>query len=143
MSGGAASDDGEREADNLKLVVDVLATAGIEFFFVPIAHSGRYRIGLSGDGRSQVWNAFLTSALPPETLVCDVQESTRRLDPAGAPGFASGVQRVMHSDVWVVWRPVTDATGSIVLGARYGCEIEFWTRGRLEKEGSVDDGTRG
>ena len=53
---------------------------------------------------------------------CGRLEVVRRAAPAAGRGAAADVLRVC-------W-PVTDPRGSLVLGADFGCEVEFWRRAR-------------
>jgi hypothetical protein len=113
--------------DNLMMALDVLGTAEIPLFFVPLESPTFFRIGVPIDHRQRAWQAFVDFDLPPETVVEPTGKHWRTATPAASSDFERNDDRLLDAPSWRVYRPVTDPTAATMLGATYGCEIEFWT----------------
>jgi hypothetical protein len=106
---GQATPAGVRR-NNLDRVVAAFDTAGIDWFRVPVESLTGTALAVRETDRNRVV-ALL------EALSAGDAGHLEVVLPAGR-GPAARVLRVS-------W-PVTDRTGSLVLGPEYGCEIEFW-----------------
>jgi hypothetical protein len=95
-----AAGPAEARGANLDRVVDGLTEAGIDHFRVPTRTLGTSAVAVHDRDK-----AAATAAL-------------KRLD-ARVEAVSPGVVRV--------FRPVTDSTGSLLLGRDVACEVEFWT----------------
>lgn len=107
---GAASPAAVRQG-NLDRVVAALDAAGIPFFRVPHEIPGRTALAVPAAHRPRV-----------------VALAARELSPAGARVQAvrsRGAERSDPRTLRICW-PVTDPHHHLVLGAGYGCDVEFW-----------------
>ena len=96
--------------DNLDRVVAALDTAGIDWFRVPVESLTGTALAVPESDRNRVVAVL-------EALSAGDAGRLEAVSPAGSRRAAQVLR--------VSW-PVTDPTGSLVLGPEYGCEIEFW-----------------
>ncbi len=119
---------GSARASNFRLALDVLRSSGVDFFFVPLSGVDAFRIGVRAEQRTRLFDAVLRCDLSPETyLSCD-EISPRDLRPFGSGVRARHKSALLSSNLWTIWDSITDPTGSVVLGERHACQIEFWDR---------------
>jgi hypothetical protein len=101
--------------ENLDRVVAALQTAGIDWFRVPTGSLTHTAVAVPESDRDRVV-ALLETLCASDALLLEVVlpagRDSRRARRAALVLRLSG--------------PVTDPTGSLVLGLAYGCEIEFW-----------------
>jgi hypothetical protein len=101
--------------ENLDRVVGALDAAGIDWFRVPVQSFTHTAVAVSDSDRARVV-ALL------EALSASGDGLLEVVLPAGPDGRrARRTARVLRLS-----RPVTDPGGTLVLGAEFGCEIEFW-----------------
>jgi hypothetical protein len=101
--------------ENLDRVICALDTAGIEWFRIPVESLTGTALAVRETDRNRtvaVLEALTASDAGHLEIVLPRRSRRRR------PRRSAKVLRAS--------RPVTDPTGSLVLGAEYGCEIEFW-----------------
>ncbi|MFG2591898.1 stealth family protein [Streptomyces sp. NPDC048438] len=119
-----ASPLGLREA-NLELIVSLLEDAGIDYFAVRGNSDFRSVLGVSETDRERVVAALATTRLtaPVYVSACSGERLVGRSSLCGsARARRTGSQaRVLRTGM--VW---ADPGNTLVLGLRYGCDIEFW-----------------
>lgn len=115
----AEADPVEVRRHNLNRVAQALELAGIDWFRVPTRNPVRTAVAVREADRQQVLR--LLGKL--------IESDHGRLRPV-TPG---GRKRRRGTGVVAVCWPVTDPRGSMLLGADYACEVEFWREsdGRL------------
>jgi hypothetical protein len=101
---------------NLDRVVAALTSAGVDWFRIPARSLTHTAVAVPARYRARV--VRLLTAL--------TARDTGRLDAVGVRGRRG---RRSRADVLRVCWPVTDPRGSLLLGADYGCEVEFWREG--------------
>ncbi|WP_433369149.1 stealth family protein [Actinoplanes sp. CA-142083] len=101
--------------ENLDRVVTALATAGIEWFRVPVDSITGSAVAVREEDRDRVI-ALL------ETLSASDAGLLEVVRPKGRHGRRGRRQ----ASVLRLSRPVTDPGRTLVYGPEYGCEIEFW-----------------
>ncbi|MFH9617360.1 stealth family protein [Streptomyces pratensis] len=119
-----ASPLGLREA-NLELIVSLLDDAGIDYFAVRGNSDFRSVLGLSEHDRERVVAALATTRLtaPVYVSACSGDRLVGRSSLCGsvrARRTGSSARVLRTGMVWA------DPGNSLVLGLRYGCDIEFW-----------------
>lgn len=111
---------------NLREVLDTLSGAGIDHFCVRGRSNTAAAVAVCEDDRDAVLAALAARCAEQPGYVTTVRGNT----PVAAlsrPGFkAQTWRRVAHAPVVRLTWYRTDVTGSLVLGTRYGCDIEFW-----------------
>ena len=95
--------------ENLDRVVAAFDTAGIDWFRIPVESLTGSAVAVPEKDRDQVITLL-------ESLGA---RDGGRLEPLGR-------RRRRRASVLRISWPVTDPSGSLVLGPEYGCEIEFW-----------------
>jgi hypothetical protein len=105
---------------NLDRVVAALTSAGIDWFRVPATSLTHTAVAVRARDRAGV--VRLLTAL--------AAREAGRLEAVGVRGRRPGRSR---ADVLRLYWPVTDPRGSLVLGADFGCEVEFWR----ERDGTL------
>ncbi|MFI1989363.1 stealth conserved region 3 domain-containing protein [Actinoplanes sp. NPDC020271] len=90
---------------NLDLVRGALERAGVDWFRLPAPSLGGTAVGVPESDRDLV-----------HRLLAGIARRDRGRIRRGGP----------QGRVIAVWRPVTDPTGSLVLGPEHACEVEFW-----------------
>jgi Stealth protein CR2, conserved region 2/Stealth protein CR3, conserved region 3/Stealth protein CR4, conserved region 4/Stealth protein CR1, conserved region 1 len=98
---------------NLDRVVAALTSAGIDWFRVPARSLTHTAVAVPARDRARV--VRLLAAL----ATCDCG----RLEAVAVRGRPP---RRSRADVLRVYWPVTDPRGSLLLGADFGCDVEFW-----------------
>ena len=106
----AASPAGVRR-ENLDRVVAALDEAGVDWFRIPAKSAQRTAVAVPMAERARVVPVLERLATTGHGLFTAVQPGKAR--PSGA------------LVVRVCW-PVTDPHGSLLLGAEFGCDVEFW-----------------
>ncbi len=102
--------------ENLDLVVSALEQAGIEWFRVPVDSFTNTALAVPELDRPGVLRLLETLQMTTGGLVEVVAAGNR-----ASSGRARRSARILRFS-----RPTTDLGGSLLLGAEYGCEIEFW-----------------
>ncbi len=97
--------------DNLDAVTTALDAAGVPWFRIPVEQPGRTGVAVGIEHRDTVLAAL-------DGLRVQVALPRRRR-------FRPPVRR-RQATVLTVSSPVTDPTGSLLLGRDYACEVEFW-----------------
>lgn len=115
---------GLREA-NLELVISLLDEAGIEYFAVRGNSDFRSVLAVAESDRDRVSGALAGTrrTAPVYIAACSGERLTGRpaLCGSGRARTTVGHARVLRTGM--VW---SDPGNSLVLGLRYGCDIEFW-----------------
>ncbi|MEV7229535.1 stealth family protein [Polymorphospora sp. NPDC051019] len=102
---------------NLTAVTTALDVAGIRYHCLRNDDHLRSTVAVLADKRDAVGRMLRSAPVLSGAHVRTVQVQPGRHQPDLAP-----------TEVFEVWFPVTDARAELVLGSRFACEIEFWTR---------------
>lgn len=116
----------EARRANLEEVAAALRGAGVEYFCVRSASETSAALAVRREDRERVLTALRQACRVRPGYVVPVRG--RRLQEESAlPGYGAGPwKRVAGADVFRCTWYLTDQTGRLVLGLRYGCDIEFW-----------------
>ncbi|GAA3005477.1 stealth family protein [Streptomyces fulvorobeus] len=119
-----ASPLGLREA-NLELIVSLLDDAGIDYFAVRGNSDFRSVLGVSEQDRERVVAALATTRLtaPVYVSACSGERLVGSSSLCGSVRARRTGSRARVLRTGMVW---ADPGNSLVLGLRYGCDIEFW-----------------
>lgn len=119
-----ASPLGLREA-NLELVISLLDEAGIAYFAVRGNSDFRSVLAVAESDRERVSSALAGTrrTAPVYVAACTGERLTGRPALCGSGRSRSTVGQAMVLRTGMVW---SDPGNSLVLGLRYGCDIEFW-----------------
>ena len=101
--------------ENLDRVVTALETAGVEWFRVPVDSVTGSAVAVREEDRNRVIALLETLSASDAGLLETV-----------LPKAGIGRRARRRASVLRLSRPVTDPRGTLVFGAEYGCEIEFW-----------------
>ncbi|MBC2868016.1 stealth family protein [Streptomyces mexicanus] len=118
---------------NLDEVIAALRGAGVPFFCVRSASDTAAAVAVRAEDRERVLTALRQACRARPGYVVPVRKSEPE-EGSALPGYGPGPwKRVARSDVLRCTWYLTDQTGRLVLGLRYGCDIEFWRQedGRL------------
>ncbi|RZU49763.1 Stealth-like protein [Krasilnikovia cinnamomea] len=107
--------------DNLTRVTAALTGADVDWFRVPTRDVRRTAVAVPAAERDRVV-ALLEGLTATGDGLLEVVAPARRAERRPH----SGERRRRGADVLRVCWPVTDPTGSLLLGTDLGCEIEFW-----------------
>ncbi|ANW17128.1 stealth family protein [Streptomyces clavuligerus] len=119
--------------DNAASVCEALERAEVDYFWVRGRRDDSAVIAVPERDRGLVHEALaaLCERLPGYVSVMDGRAGTPR---ESAPGFAAATWRRLSEAkvIRLTWYR-TDPSGRLVLGAKYGCDVEFWAEdeGRL------------
>ncbi|WP_147376277.1 stealth family protein [Micromonospora radicis] len=102
---------------NLTAVTSALDSAGIEYHCLRNDDYLRSSVAVLAEQRDAVRRLVRTAPALAGAQVRTVEVQPGRNQPDLAP-----------TEVTQVWFPVTDVRADVVLGARFACEIELWTR---------------
>jgi hypothetical protein len=118
----ATASPGRVRRQNLDRVVAALDAAGVNWFRVPAKAFRRTAVAVPAKDRALVLDLLdrLVAERPDEPGHAVVMSPGRRRWPNG-----DRRQRRDARVVRVCW-PVTDPHGSLLLGAEFGCDVEFW-----------------
>ncbi|MEW2292548.1 stealth family protein [Streptomyces sp. NPDC006743] len=116
----------EARRANLDEVAAALRGAGVEYFCVRSDSETSAALAVRREDRERVLAALRQACRVRPGYVVPVRG--RRLQEESAlPGYGAGPwKRVAGADVFRCTWYLTDQTGRLVLGLRYGCDIEFW-----------------
>ncbi|KPC82810.1 sugar phosphotransferase [Streptomyces sp. NRRL S-4] len=119
-----ASPLGLREA-NLELIVSLLEDAGIDYFAVRGNSDFRSVLGVSEADRERVVAALATTRVtaPVYVSACSGERLVGRSALCGSSRARRTGRQARALRTGMVW---ADPGNSLVLGLRYGCDIEFW-----------------
>ncbi|MGV9348857.1 stealth family protein [Streptomyces spiralis] len=111
---------------NLDEVTAALRDAGVDFFCVRSASDTAAAVAVRAEDRDRVLAALRQACRARPGYVVPVRGGQPQEDSA-LPGYGPGSwKRVSGADVFRCTWYLTDQTGRLVLGLRYGCDIEFW-----------------
>ncbi|MFC0508745.1 stealth family protein [Micromonospora costi] len=102
---------------NLTAVTTALDAAGVRYHCLRNDDHLRSTVAVVADQRDAVRDALDSAPALSGAEVRTVKVQPGRHQPDLAP-----------TEVFQVWFPVTDPRAGLVLGSRFACEIEFWTR---------------
>ncbi|MEV1330585.1 stealth family protein [Micromonospora costi] len=102
---------------NLTAVTAALDAAGVRYHCLRNDDHLRSTVAVVADQRDAVHDALHSAPALSGAQVRTVKVQPGRHQPDLAP-----------TEVFQVWFPVTDPRAGLVLGSRFACEIEFWTR---------------
>jgi hypothetical protein len=120
--------------ENLRRVLDALAAAGLEHFCVRGRSQIASAVAVRAEDRTLVLNVLAAACAEQPGYVVPVRGNNRAAESAAQPGFEPATwRRLQHASVLRVAWYRAEPTRRLVLGLRYGCDIEFWREedGRL------------
>ncbi|MGW4320223.1 stealth family protein [Streptomyces sp. NPDC004684] len=107
-------------------VAAALRAAGVDFFCVRASSETSAAIAVRADDREQVLTALRQACRIRPGYVVPIRKGQPH-EEAALPGYGPGPwKRVANADVFRCTWYLTDQTGRLILGLRYGCDIEFW-----------------
>jgi hypothetical protein len=115
---------------NLEQVIVALRDAGVTFFCVRSASHTAAAVAVRAEDRDRVLAALRQACRARPGYVVPVRGRTAD-EGSVLPGYGSSAsvwKRVARSDVLRFTWYLTDDTGRLVLGLRYGCDVEFWKK---------------
>ncbi|MBX9395151.1 stealth family protein [Streptomyces sp. TRM72054] len=111
---------------NLEQVTAALRDAGVDYFCVRSASDTAASVAVRAEDRERVLTALRRACRSKPGYVVPVRGRQLQEDSA-LPGYGPGSwRRVVGADVVRCTWYLTDQTSRLVLGVRYGCDIEFW-----------------
>ncbi|MFF0787869.1 stealth family protein [Streptomyces spiralis] len=111
---------------NLDEVTAALRDAGVDFFCVRSASDTAAAVAVRAEDRDRVLAALRQACRARPGYVVPVRGGQPQ-EHSALPGYGPGSwKRVSGADVFRCTWYLTDQTGRLVLGLRYGCDIEFW-----------------
>ncbi|MFJ2573668.1 stealth family protein [Streptomyces halstedii] len=119
-----ASPLGLREA-NLELIISLFDEAGIDYFAVRGSSDFRSVLAVADMDRERVVAALATTrrSAPVYASACDGERLSGRAALCGSRRAGRIARAASVVRTGMVW---SDPGNSLVLGLRYGCDIEFW-----------------
>ncbi|MEU5090276.1 stealth family protein [Streptomyces sp. NPDC021356] len=111
---------------NLDEVAAALRGAGVDYFCVRSASETSAAVAVRREDRERVLTALRQACRIRPGYVVPVR-GRQPQEESVLPGYGAGPwKRVSGADVFRCTWYLTDQTGRLVLGLRYGCDIEFW-----------------
>ncbi|WP_037854438.1 stealth family protein [Streptomyces sp. NRRL S-340] len=116
----------EARRANLDEVAAALRGAGVEYFCVRSDSETSAALAVRREDRERVLTALRQACRVRPGYVVPVR-GRQVQEESALPGYGAGPwKRVAGADVFRCTWYLTDQTGRLVLGLRYGCDIEFW-----------------